>query len=627
MKVKIFDENHEKDLEESINNFLEERDDIIEIKYQLSVSIVGEEQLYCFSAMIIYGKWNNLKKNSFIEGALVSTIGLVLCKIIGIIYVIPFRAIIGVEGAILYSYAYTIYAVFASLSSTGIPSAMAKAVSEYNTLGYYDAQERAYKIGKYIIVGLGILCFLILFIFAPQLAYLIIGDIEGGNPIEDITFVIRIISTALLFIPILSISKGYIQGHRMMTVPTIANIIEQVVRVIVIIGGSFLTLKVFNLSITTAVGIATFGATVGALIAYLYIISKINKNREILMRDCKPTKNEAKLTNKIILKRIVLYSLPFILIEFVRSIYNTVDVFTVVRGLVSIGYDVNVSENILSIITTWGSKLNIIILSITFGLTMSIIPNIVSAATLKNKRDVSLKINQALKIILFIALPMTIGIWFLSSSVWTVFYGYDVLSVQVFSFYILQSIINSFFYILVDTTNALNNSKVALGTLFCSFLLKALFNLPMMYLFDFLGFEAYYGFIFTTMLVQGLSAIYLLYKLKKNYQISYRDSLKPSIKILLLNGIMLLTLMIARLFIGTFPTTRLWSILEILIYSIIGIIIYFVIAYRSKIFDEVFGKQFIDTILTKLHLKKIEWKFNFFIFLKFLQKLLLFFIF
>ena len=56
MKVKIFDENHEKDLEESINNFLEERDDIIEIKYQLSVSIVGEEQLYCFSAMIIYGK-------------------------------------------------------------------------------------------------------------------------------------------------------------------------------------------------------------------------------------------------------------------------------------------------------------------------------------------------------------------------------------------------------------------------------------------------------------------------------------------------------------------------------------------------------------------------------------------
>ena len=545
-----------------------------------------------------------MKKNSFIEGAMISTIGIVLCKIIGIIYVIPFRAIIGVEGAVLYSYAYTIYAVFASLSSTGIPSAMAKAVSEYNTLGYYNAQERAYKIGKYIIVGIGIICFLILFIFAPQISYLIIGDIEGGNSIQDIAFVIRIISTALLFIPILSVSKGYVQGHRMMVVPAIANVIEQLVRVIVIIGGSFLTLKVFHLSITTAVGVATFGATAGALIAYLYIISRINKNRAALMRDCKPTRDEAKLTNKVIFKRIVLYSLPFVLIEFIRSIYNTVDVFTVVKGLVALGYNVNVAENVLSIVTTWGSKLNMIILSITFGMTMSIIPNIVSSATLKNYKDVSLKINQALKIILFIALPMTIGIWFLSSSVWTVFYGYDKLSVDVFSFFILQSIINSFFYILVDTTNALNNPKVALGTLFGSFLLKAIFNVPMMYLFHFLGFEAYYGSIFTTMLVQALSVIYLLYKLKQNYKVSYKSSIKPSIKIILMNGIMLLTLLIVRLFIKPFPTTRLWSILEIILYAGIGMIVYFVIAARNHIFEEVFGKEFINNIFIKLHLKK-----------------------
>ncbi len=56
MKVKVFDECHEKDLEECINNFIENRDDILDIKYQVAISIVGEEQLYCFSAMIIYGK-------------------------------------------------------------------------------------------------------------------------------------------------------------------------------------------------------------------------------------------------------------------------------------------------------------------------------------------------------------------------------------------------------------------------------------------------------------------------------------------------------------------------------------------------------------------------------------------
>ena len=56
MKVIIFDETHEKDLEDDINNFLLENDDIeiIDIKYQVSTAIYSEEQIYCFSSMIIY---------------------------------------------------------------------------------------------------------------------------------------------------------------------------------------------------------------------------------------------------------------------------------------------------------------------------------------------------------------------------------------------------------------------------------------------------------------------------------------------------------------------------------------------------------------------------------------------
>lgn len=55
MKVKIFDEGHEKDLEEAVNKFLNDNEvDIIDIKYQTAVSVFSEEQVFCFSAMIIY---------------------------------------------------------------------------------------------------------------------------------------------------------------------------------------------------------------------------------------------------------------------------------------------------------------------------------------------------------------------------------------------------------------------------------------------------------------------------------------------------------------------------------------------------------------------------------------------
>ena len=55
MKVKIFDESHERDLENDINSFISEYDiEVIDIKLSTSISIFSSEQVYCFTAMIIY---------------------------------------------------------------------------------------------------------------------------------------------------------------------------------------------------------------------------------------------------------------------------------------------------------------------------------------------------------------------------------------------------------------------------------------------------------------------------------------------------------------------------------------------------------------------------------------------
>ena len=53
MKVRVFDCDHEKDLEENVNGFIVDKE-IVDIKYQVAIAINGEEQIYCFSAMVIY---------------------------------------------------------------------------------------------------------------------------------------------------------------------------------------------------------------------------------------------------------------------------------------------------------------------------------------------------------------------------------------------------------------------------------------------------------------------------------------------------------------------------------------------------------------------------------------------
>ena len=160
-----------------------------------------------------------MRKSTFVKGAFITTLGIVISKILGILYVIPFHAIIGETGGALYGYAYTIYLVFMSLSTAGIPLAISRIVSEYQTLGYYGTKRRVFILGKRIALILGIICFLIILTFAPLLAKAVLGNVTGGNSVEDVTFVIRVIGTAILIVPVLSVYRGYFEGHRFMSAP------------------------------------------------------------------------------------------------------------------------------------------------------------------------------------------------------------------------------------------------------------------------------------------------------------------------------------------------------------------------------------------------------------------------
>jgi len=54
MLVKVFDESHEKDLEAAVNMFLATNIELIDLKYSVAITAVGEDQIYCFTALILY---------------------------------------------------------------------------------------------------------------------------------------------------------------------------------------------------------------------------------------------------------------------------------------------------------------------------------------------------------------------------------------------------------------------------------------------------------------------------------------------------------------------------------------------------------------------------------------------
>lgn len=537
-----------------------------------------------------------MKKNNFLQGAIVATLSIVICKILGLLYVIPFYSIIGTQGGALYSYAYSIYSIFLSLSTCGIPIAVSKLVSEYNALKEYINKEVVYKIALKIMVSIGILSFIIMFVFAKSIAYMFIGNIEGGNTLNEVATAIRVVSIALLVVPQQSVIRGYLEGHGMITTTSISSVLEQFVRVIIIIVGSFITVKVLKLPINCAVYVAIFAASIAALSSYIYLRIKVKNNKKNL--------NIVQVTDsyskKDILKKIIYYALPFVLIDLIKSLYGMVDSVTVVKTLVKLGYSMETAETVFGVIATWGTKLNMIIISISMGITISLVPNLSASLAKKNFKDVNQKINQSLNIMLFFTIPMSVGISFLAKPVWIIFYGYNQISINVFRVFILQVIFFGLYTTIINISQTLNETKTSLIMLIGSFVFKVILNIPSMYLLKYIGIDAYYGSIVVNALVEGLTFIITLLLLKKKYNFKFRFILKTLLKIMLCLILMLGFLAFLSLFIKMTSISRVGSIIYITIYSIAGGVIYIATALKINLFGDIFGINSVKAIIKKL---------------------------
>lgn len=544
-----------------------------------------------------------MKKNSFIEGTIFASLSFLIIKFLGAIYVIPFYAIVGELGGALYSYAYTVYSLIINICTIGIPHAISKIISEYNTLEMYEAKERTFKIGNKIMVILSTILFLLMFIFAKQAAYIFIGDIDStGNSIEDVVLVIRSISFCLLIVPYLAIKRGYLQGQKFITVSTTGEVIEQVVRVAFILVGSYLAINVFNAKTSIGVAIAVFGAFIAGLAAYIYLDVKIRKNKKEFNM---PSKNQKdKVSNKTILKKIVSFSIPLMIVSITTDLYNMTDLSLIIRGLGYLGYSGKVAETIGSVMATWASKICLIVNAITFGLTINIIPHMSSSYVKKDYKTINNQFIKSIAMVIVIGLPMSIGISLLANEVYYIFYGaseYGGIILRLLPYSIMLGNIN----MVVNTTlQSLDKFKTIYISTFTGLLTNALLDIPLMILCDKIGIYPYYGAIISTMIGTSISLTISLRKLKKDMNFEYKELLNIIKKALLPLASMIVVVLILEHFIGPLFTTRITSIITCIICAVVGAIIYGVISYKNKLLYNSLGEEYVNQILRKIKIKK-----------------------
>ena len=329
----------------------------------------------------------------------------------------------------------------------------------------------------------------------------------------------------------------------------------------------------------------------------------MKKHRQQLNLDYEVKDNSL---NKPIIKKIIKYAIPFIIIDIVISVYNFIDMVFISRTMTFLGFPGSTTEFVTTSIATWANKINMIVNSVAIGLTVSLIPNIVEAFTLNNWQLVEKRVNKALQILLITSLPMAIGISLLSDAIWSIFYGYNELGTKVLTIEIFTSLFYNFNTVTFTILQSLDKFKTVYLSTFIGYITNALLDVPLMLIFYKLNIMPFYGAIISSIIGLSLSTYLALKQLKKEHNLKYKETLKIFTKIIIPTIIMSLTVLILKLIIPHNLTNKLSCIIYCAIISIIGATIYLYLLYKNKVLDKVFGKNYLNKIIKKLTFGKVN---------------------
>ena len=240
----------------------------------------------------------------------------------------------------------------------------------------------------------------------------------------------------------------------------------------------------------------------------------------------------------------------------------------------------------MSMISTWSSKFNV-----STGVIVSLIPNLTQSVVKKDKKDINKKINQALSILLFLMLPMTIGLSFLAEPVWMLFYGPSKFGASVLAYFIFVGLIMGLFTAAISIVQVMKDYKTVFVSLITGVIIKALLNTSLIHTFHQYGLPGYYGVITASVLAYLVSFIICLVSLHIKFKVEYEETVKNFTDILCGSMVMVVFLFLMKFVIPLVSDVRIVNLFIILGYSLVGVFVYLFFVYKVGTVKSVFGDK------------------------------------
>ena len=344
------------------------------------------------------------RKQSFMQGIMTLMFSQVLIKILGLIYKLYLtnKKGFGDAGNAIYNSGFQIYALLLTISSIGVPNAVAKLISEKLSIGDTGGAQKIFKVTFAFFSLIGFLGALLLFCSSKFIA-------NVWLQIPEAQLTLMILAPSIFFVSLISVLRGYFNGYENMRPMAESQAIEQFSKTILTVA--IVEVICFIMGYQGTTGIMAAGANLATTLAtfisfiYLYLLYRKNVKYDNTKEGGKHYRNVKTIE---IVKKIIVIAMPLTFSAILGSLNKNIDSVTVVRGLKTFMSEeqAKIQYGILS------GKIDTLVtfpLSFNIAFATALVPAISAAKARGDNKSIEKRISFSILVTILIGLPCSVG--------------------------------------------------------------------------------------------------------------------------------------------------------------------------------------------------------------------------
>jgi O-antigen/teichoic acid export membrane protein len=506
-----------------------------------------------------------MSRSTLIKGTIILTVASLLSKILGSIFRIPLQNIAGDEVLGIFSLVYPVYMVALILSVAGIPTAISKLIAEERAFDPNADIRPIYVTASILALSFGVVSFILIYIFSSPIAYAL------GGPTSRLSLII--VATTLLIAPYMAVFRGFFQGFGDMGPTAISQVIEQFIRVGLILVLAYVLVS-HGFSSEKIAGYIMVGSVAGALSSFLFLRVKFARS------PLKPVSDTpySFATFSRVGKKILIVSIPIAIGSITMALVNFIDSLTIPFGLRSIGIDM--ASDIHYLYGIYGRGLALVQIATVFAtsIVLPLIPLLTEKLINKDQNGMRATIEKAFYMANLIAWPAAFGLLALTLpmniGLFSDLEGSTMLAIIGFS-----SVFTSLTVLGTGILQGINLAKQAALIILIGIVVKTFSNIFLVHLF---GLD---GAAISTLVVYILLFIVNIILIYRNIHFSFWKDWKV-VKMIIASIVMAIIIGAPTLFFQVAEWSRLQAVLYVAGAILVGAIIYFGMLLVGKVIDK-----------------------------------------